>query len=159
MSKFKSITEEEEEKIDYFGSRYMSRNRVKEWDEVSFTIPAEAQQVPAQSGTKMWNTPDGKLPGKKKPRDSDASPYTKNRLKQTWPQFRKQHEKLISKDLKRLSYKQCAKIQGFDPKEWEFSGKLISQYRQIGNAVPPPLMKEIAKQIKDCLEKEKATTS
>ena len=136
----------------------MSRNRVKEWNEVSFTIPAEAQQVPAQPGTKMWNTPDGKPPGKKKPRDSDASPYTKNRLKQTWPEFRKRHALRVSKDLKRLSYMQCAKIQGFDD-GWKFypeennAKDLISKYRQIGNAVPPPLMKEIAKQIKDCLEK------
>ena len=153
------FTEEKEGKKDYFGSRYMSRNRVKEWDEVSFTIPAEAQQVPAQPGTKMWNTPDGKPPGKKKPRDSDASPYTKNRLKQTWPEFRKEHEDDISEDLKRLSYMQCAKIQGF-PDKWKFFGKkLASKYRQIGNAVPPPLMKEIARKIKDCLKKEKAIAS
>ena len=32
---------------DYFSSRYMSRNRIRKWNQTSFTIPAEASQVPA----------------------------------------------------------------------------------------------------------------
>ena len=141
--------EEKGDKKDYFGSRYMSRNRVKEFNDVSFTIPAEAQQVPAQPGSKMWKTKDGKPPGEIKPIDKaekDTDPMD-------WTKFREEHADDISEDLKRLSYMQCAKIQGF-PDKWKFFGKkLASKYRQIGNAVPPPLMEKIAKQINDCLEK------
>lgn len=45
-----------------FTSRYMSRNRKRGWDDVSFTIPAQAKQVPlwpgsadmVKLGTDMW---------------------------------------------------------------------------------------------------------
>lgn len=42
-----------------FSSRYMSRNRKRAWDEVSFTIPAMAKQVPLWPGS-----PDMKKIGK-----------------------------------------------------------------------------------------------
>jgi DNA (cytosine-5)-methyltransferase 1 len=40
--------------------------------------------------------------------------------------------------LRRLSPRECAAIQSFPP-EWKFVGTKPSQYRQIGNAVPPLL--------------------
>jgi len=117
---------------DYFGSRYMSRNRIKKWSEVSFTIPAEAGQIPADpSSKKMWNLPDEAVRGIK---DSD------------WADFRKAHDKDISESLIRLSWRRCAAIQGFPP-EYEFCGDIKSKYRQIGNAVPPLLMEKVA----DCI--------
>ena len=118
---------------DYFGSRYMSRNRIKSWDDVSFTIPADAGQVPADpsSGKKMWDLPDEKIKGIK---DAD------------WVAFRKKHAKHINKKLIRLSWRRCAKIQGFED-DYVFKGDVKSKYRQIGNAVPPPLMEKVA----DCI--------
>jgi DNA (cytosine-5)-methyltransferase 1 len=119
---------------DYFGSRYMSRNRIKSWDEVSFTIPADAGQVPADPDSeKMWNKniTDEQI---KKVKDSE------------WAEFRKVHEKDINEELIRLSWRRCAAIQGFPP-DYEFYGDIKSKYRQIGNAVPPPLMEKIA----DCI--------
>ncbi len=40
--------------------------------------------------------------------------------------------------LRRLTPRECAAIQAFPP-EWQFVGNRASQYRQIGNAVPPLL--------------------
>jgi DNA (cytosine-5)-methyltransferase 1 len=114
---------------DYFSARYMSRNRIKNWNETSFTIPADASQVPINpSCKKMW---DIDVTGKNRPKDRE------------WPEFLKKHNKDISKELIRMSWRQCARIQGF-PLDYEFTGDLKSIYRQIGNAVPPPLMQKIA---------------
>ncbi len=115
---------------DYFSGRYMSRNRIRKWSEPSFTIPADAGQVPAHPDCKkMWNID---VTGKNRPKDSE------------WSSFRKKHDKDISKDLIRLSWRQCAAIQGF-PKDYPFLGDDVkSIYRQIGNAVPPLLMQKIA---------------
>ena len=121
--------EKKEKHDDYFGSRYMSRNRVRKWSELSFTIPAQANAVPAQPDCKMWDTKDGERPMKL----DDAD----------WSKKRKEYEGKISKSLTRLSVKQCAKIQGL-PEKWEFAGELLSRYRQIGNAVPPPMMQKVA---------------
>jgi len=117
---------------DYFSSRYMSRNRIRKWTQTSFTIPADASQVPASPNCKkMWNID---VTGENRPKDSE------------WAEFRKKHDKDIPKDLVRLSWRQCAAIQGF-PSDYEFSGDIKSIYKQIGNAVPPPLMQKIA----DCI--------
>ena len=115
---------------DYFSSRYMSRNRIRKWSQPSFTIPAEASQVPScPDCSKMW---DKNSFNTNRPSDSEM---IKN--------FEKYH-KYIASDLRRLSWRQCAAIQGF-PDDYEFSGGLISIYKQIGNAVPPKLMEQIAK--------------
>jgi len=114
---------------DYFSSRYMSRNRIRKWNQTSFTIPAEASQVLAHPSCKsMW---DIDVSGKKRPKDSE------------WSEFRKQHEDKISKDLIRMSWRQCAAIQGF-PNDYPFCGSIVSIYKQVGNAVPPLLMQRIA---------------
>ena len=114
---------------DYFSSRYMSRNRIRKWNEVSFTIPADASQVPVHPNCKkMWNID---VTGMNRPKDSE------------WAEFRKNHDKDIAKDLVRMSWRQCAAIQGF-PENYPFSGDIQSKYKQIGNAVPPQLMQKIA---------------
>jgi DNA (cytosine-5)-methyltransferase 1 len=48
-------------------------------------------------------------------------------------------------NLRRMSCRELAIIQGF-PIDYEFFGSQSSVYRQIGNAVPPPLALAIAKQ-------------
>ena len=40
--------------------------------------------------------------------------------------------------LRRLTWRECAGLQGF-PDDWHFAGGLASRLRQIGNAVPVPL--------------------
>lgn len=47
--------------------------------------------------------------------------------------------------------RECAAIQTF-PKEFEFKGSKSSKLKQIGNAVPPKLASEVAKEIEKILE-------
>lgn len=50
-----------------------------------------------------------------------------------------------------LTIRECARIQGF-PDAFLFKGTVQSQYRQIGNAVPPPVSKIMANQIMSMLK-------
>ena len=100
-----------------YSSRYMSRNRKRSWDEVSFTIPAMAKQVP------LW-------PG---------SPDMKKIDTNLW-------EFGHGGETRRLSWMEASAIQTF-PKDMEFYGNLTSKYKQIGNAVPVNLAKAIAKNV------------
>ncbi len=52
--------------------------------------------------------------------------------------------------LPRLTCEMVALIQGFDA-GWRFAGRKTSQYRQIGNAFPPPVAEAIGGQIKAAL--------
>lgn len=45
--------------------------------------------------------------------------------------------------MRRLTVQEAAALQTF-PQEWTFTGSLVSQYRQIGNAVPPKLARSVA---------------
>ncbi|MEO1627500.1 MAG: DNA cytosine methyltransferase, partial [Bacteroidota bacterium] len=52
----------------------------------------------------------------------------------------------------KLTIKMAALIQGF-PEDWTFTGKKTPAYRQIGNAFPPPVAKEIGSKITSALQK------
>lgn len=62
------------------------------------------------------------------------------------------------KGLPKLTLKMTALVQGF-PVNWTFIGKKTPAYRQVGNAFPPPVAREIgksiAKALKDGEEKRK----
>ena len=49
-----------------------------------------------------------------------------------------------------LTTRMVARLQGF-PDDWEFTGSKTQQHRQIGNALPPPLMQAVAEQVAACL--------
>ncbi len=51
----------------------------------------------------------------------------------------------------KLTIRMAARIQGF-PDEWKFYGKKTASYRQIGNAFPPPVAREVALSIRKFLE-------
>lgn len=97
-----------------YSSRYMSRNRKRGWDDVSYTIPAMAKQVT------LW-------PG---------SPDMVKLDKDLW-RFGEGGE------TRRFSWREAAAIQTF-PADMEFAGDLTSIYKQIGNAVPCRLAEIIA---------------
>ena len=101
-----------------FSSRYMSRNRKRGWDEVSFTIPASAKQVPLWSGS-----PD---------------------MKKVGPDLWEFGDDVLTR---RLSWQECAAIQTFPP-GFTFMGSISDVYKQIGNAVPVQLANEVAKSVK-----------
>ena len=97
-----------------YSSRYMSRNRKRGWDDVSYTIPAMAKQVT------LW-------PG---------SPDMEKLERDLW----KFGDDGVTR---RLSWREAAAIQTFPP-QMEFVGDLTSKYKQIGNAVPCKLAEIIA---------------
>lgn len=97
-----------------YSSRYMSRNRKRDWDDVSYTIPAMAKQVTLWPGS-----PDmEKL-------DKDLWKFGDNGI------------------TRRFSWREAAVIQTF-PRDLVFCGNLTSKYKQIGNAVPVKLAEIIA---------------
>ncbi|XP_053320799.1 DNA (cytosine-5)-methyltransferase 1 isoform X2 [Spea bombifrons] len=53
-----------------------------------------------------------------------------------------------------VSVRECARSQGF-PDTYRFFGNILDKHRQVGNAVPPPLAKAIALEIKSCISKIK----
>lgn len=104
-----------------YSSRYMSRNRKRNWDEVSYTIPAMAKQVTLYPGS-----PDMiKL-------SSDSWAFGDEKL------------------TRRLSWREAAAIQTF-PSSLDFCGDLTSIYKQIGNAVPVKLAEFVAHYIRSYL--------
>lgn len=108
-----------------FSTIYMSRNRVRSWDEVSFTIQAGGRHAPLHpQAPKM--------------------------------QFVEQNERIFVPGqehlYRRLSVRECARIQTF-PDDFLFYYKSIADgYKMIGNAVPVLFAKAIAEKIKADLE-------
>ncbi|MCL1912460.1 MAG: DNA cytosine methyltransferase [Eubacteriaceae bacterium] len=120
----KALGEPAEDEIctEPFSSRYMSRNRKRRWNQVSFTIPAMAKQVTLHP----------------------SSPDMVKLSRDEW---------VFGEDspTRRLSYRECAAIQTFPP-DMEFVGNLASKYKQIGNAVPVALARNIAYAVRKELE-------
>lgn len=104
-----------------FSSRYMSRNRKRNWDNVAYTVPAMAKQV-----TLHPSSPDMEQIGK------DLWKFGDNGR------------------TRRFSWREVAAIQTF-PAELEFAGDLTSKYKQIGNAVPVKLAEFVANYMRDYL--------
>jgi DNA (cytosine-5)-methyltransferase 1 len=54
----------------------------------------------------------------------------------------------------KLTCDMVARIQGWDGREyrWEFTGRKTSNYRQIGNAFPPPVARALSEQIRRALD-------
>ncbi|HJJ95298.1 MAG TPA: DNA cytosine methyltransferase [Methanocorpusculum sp.] len=108
-----------------FSPIYMSRNRVKSWDEQSFTIQASGRQAPIHpSAPKM------------------------EKVKTDVMIFSPGHEE----EYRRLSVRECARIQTF-PDDFKFYYTGVNDaYKMIGNAVPVELAYQMAKQIKKYLD-------
>ena len=104
-----------------FSTIFMSRNRVRGWDEPSFTIQAGGRHAPIH--------PDAPKMVK----------HGKNDFR-----FVKEH---LDK-YRRLSVRECARVQTF-PDDFVFHYKQVADgYKMIGNAVPVLLAEVIAKEIK-----------
>ncbi len=65
----------------------------------------------------------------------------------------KQTERCHPLEARPFTVRENARCQSF-PDEWEFCGNVMSQYKQVGNAVPVGLAFEIANRIKNSLEEE-----
>ncbi len=95
-----------------FHGHYLTRNRKRKWNEQSYTIVAHAHHVPLHPMGRPM-----KFVGK-------------------------DHWELQGKSNRRLSWIECAKIQGL-PENISPSGTLNDRYRVVGNAVPPGLGRAI----------------
>lgn len=99
-----------------FHGHYLTRNRKREWDDVSYTIVANSSHVPLH--------PHG-----------EPMRYVS---KDKW---------ILQGDFnRRLSWRECAKIQGL-PDHILPEGSLNDKYRVIGNAVPPAFGKALLKPV------------
>lgn len=65
----------------------------------------------------------------------------------------KQTERCHPLEARPFTVRENARCQSF-PDEWEFCGSVMSQYKQVGNAVPVNLAYEVAKKIHESLERE-----
>ncbi len=111
--------------IGNFSSIYMSRNRVRAWNEQSFTIQAGGRHAPIHpQAPKMLFIEQNKrifVPGK---------------------------EKLY----RRLSVKECARIQTF-PDDFIFRYDYVADgYKMVGNAVPVEFARNLAIKIREDLK-------
>ena len=66
----------------------------------------------------------------------------------------KQTDRCHPLEVRPFSYRENARIQTF-PDDWEFCGKLSERYKQVGNAVPVNLAKEIGIEILKSLKELK----
>lgn len=106
-----------------FDDRYMARNRVRGWNEVSYTMQAKARNCPLhpQAPKMIYVSRDKQI-------------------------FRPGYEHLY----RRLSVRECARIQTF-PDHFRFIyHDVCDGYKMVGNAVPPRLGRAIAESIKEC---------
>ncbi len=113
-----------------FSTIYMSRNRRKGWGEQSFTIQAGGRHAPLHpDSAKMRKVEADKWEFEGK------SPYHR-----------------------RLSVRECARIQTFPDNFNFYYDKIADGYKVIGNAVPVKLAEAIAKKIKQDLDAGKPAT-
>lgn len=106
-----------------FDDRYMARNRVRGWNEVSYTMQAKARNCPLhpQAPKMVYVSRDKQI-------------------------FRPGFEHLY----RRLSVRECARIQTF-PDHFRFIyHDVCDGYKMVGNAVPPRLGRAIAESIREC---------
>ena len=100
-----------------FSSMFMSRNRIRNWDEQSFTIQAGARHAPIHPSSDAMVKVD----------------------KDKW--------EFSGNNYRRLSVRECARIQSF-PDNFVFKYEnLADGYKMIGNAVPVKLGEVVAKEI------------
>lgn len=99
---------------------YMSRNRVRRWDQPSFTIQASGRHAPLHP-----QAPPMEIVGPDKRR------------------FVRGKEELY----RRLTVRECARIQTF-PDDFEFHYRSINDgYKMVGNAVPVEFARRLARKI------------
>ncbi|MFL2603533.1 MAG: DNA cytosine methyltransferase [Flavobacteriaceae bacterium] len=117
--------------IGNFSTIYMSRNRVRSWDEQSFTIQAGGRHAPIHpQAPKMKFIEQNKrvfVPGK---------------------------EHLY----RRLSVRECARIQTFPDEFIFYYNKIAAGYKMIGNAVPVNLAKFLADSIMQQIKANNTST-
>jgi DNA (cytosine-5)-methyltransferase 1 len=108
-----------------FSSMFMSRNRVRGWDEPSFTIQAGGRHAPLHP-----QAPKMELVEQDKRKFVDGFEHL----------------------YRRLSIRECARVQSFPDTHKFYYKNLSAGYKMVGNAVPVNLAYHIAKKIFNTLK-------
>lgn len=111
--------------IGLWDAKFMARNRVRSWDETSFTIQAQAKNCPLHP-------------------QAPKMEYVSSNQRV----FAHGAEHLY----RRLSVRECARIQTFPDSFRFFYENVRDGYKMVGNAVPPRLAKYLAMAIKESLD-------
>ena len=115
--------------IGNYSTIFMSRNRVKAWDEPAFTVQASGRQCQLH------------------PQAPKMIKVGKDEMR-----FVKGQEHLY----RRLTVRECARVQGF-PDDFEFLYTDVNMgYKMIGNAVPVNFAYAVGKQVLTTLKRHKA---
>lgn len=110
---------------DTWSPQFMSRNRVRCWNEQAYTVPATGRQITIHpQAPKMVKKDNGNF------------------------EFETGHEHLY----RRFTIQECARLQTFpDTYKLKFS-RVDKGYKMLGNAVPVNLARAIAGSVRDCLK-------
>lgn len=106
--------------IGGFSSIFMSRNRVRNWNEVSFTIQAGGRHAPIHPQA---------------PKMKFIEPNIREFVKGQEDKYR------------RLSVRECARIQTFPDEFIFYYDNVVAGYKMIGNAVPVEMAKVLGNKI------------
>lgn len=109
-----------------FSSMFMSRNRVRQWDEQSFTIQAGGRHAPIH-------------------------PQANTMIKIGKDEF--SFDKTSPHPYRRLTVREAARIQTFPDGFVFFYDRIADGYKMVGNAVPVIFAKHLANTIKQHLQK------
>lgn len=96
------------EEVSGYSSQYMSRNRVKGWDECGYTVVCSARHITIHPDCLNMEKVS-----------SDVYKFVDNAFH------------------RRLSVRECARIQSFPDSFLLYYPRIIDGYKMIGNAVPP----------------------
>lgn len=112
--------------IGSFSTIFMSRNRVRSWDEPSFTIQAGGRHAPLHPQAPKMQF-----------------------IEQNKRIFVESYEHLY----RRLSVRECARIQTFPDEHKFYYTNVMAGYKMVGNAVPPYLAYYLAKKIREDMQR------
>jgi DNA (cytosine-5)-methyltransferase 1 len=115
---------------------YMSRNRKRPWSEPSHAVVANYRHVPLHPASPTLELTES---------DLKAGSFQRWEFTESYDVPRGQPK---LENPRRLSWRECAVLQTF-PRNLRPRGPLMHKYAQIGNAVPPRLMKHIVLPLED----------
>jgi DNA (cytosine-5)-methyltransferase 1 len=117
---------------DSWSSQFMSRNRIRTWDEVSYTVPATGRQVPLHPQA---------------PRMVKISPDTFQFIEDDGS-----YSYNGASLYRRLTIHECARIQTFPDTYKLYFDKVEEGYKILGNAVPVKLAECVADSVKKLIQ-------
>ena len=123
-----------------FAWYFMSRNRRHRWDGPAFTVVANYRHITLHPASPVMELEWSDLANGWKQKWRFTDTYDHLQFCPSFPRL----------SPRRLSWQEAAAIQTF-PKRFVPTGTLEEKFAQIGNAVPPLLMQQVLRQVKQIL--------